>query len=70
VTRYRNDQISTIAKGHRRVAYCECGATLAGSSAEEPFDAAQRHLAQRDPQLLGAMELDVVAQIAENVGRQ
>lgn len=68
VTRYRNDRISTIAEGRRRVAYCECGAMLAGSSAEELFDAAQRHLAHHHPQLLGAMGLDVVAQMAEDVG--
>jgi hypothetical protein len=68
--RYRNDRISTIAKAHRRLAYCGCRAKPAGSSADELFDTVQRHLAQRHPQLLGAMELDVEARMAENVGRQ
>jgi hypothetical protein len=54
--------------GHRRIAYCECGAQLAGDSQEELFDAAQRHLAHHHPQLLGALELDVVHQMAEDVG--
>jgi hypothetical protein len=54
--------------GHRRIAYCECGAQLAGDSQEELFDSAQRHLAHHHPQLLGALELDVVHQMAEDVG--
>jgi hypothetical protein len=53
---------------HRRIAFCECGAQLAGDSEEELFDAAQRHLAHHHPQLLGALELDMVHQMAEDVG--
>jgi hypothetical protein len=60
--------MTAITEGHRRVAYCECGAQLAGGSAEELFDAAQRHLAHHHPQLLGALGLDLVAQMAEDVG--
>lgn len=52
---------------HRRVANCECGAQLAGGSQEELFEAVQRHVAHHHPQLLGALELDLVKQMAENV---
>ena len=61
-------KMTTINEGHRRIAYCECGAQLAGSTEEELFDAAQRHVAHHHPQLLGALEPDVVTQMAENVG--
>jgi hypothetical protein len=54
--------------GYRRIAYCECGAQLAGNSEAELFAAAQRHLAHHHPQLLGALELETVAQMAETVG--
>jgi hypothetical protein len=53
---------------HRRVARCECGALLVGDSEQELYEAAQLHLARHHPQLLGALELDVVTQMAENVG--
>ena len=53
---------------HRRVARCECGALLVGDSEQELYEAAQLHLARHHPQLLGALGLDVVAQMAENVG--
>jgi hypothetical protein len=55
-------------KEHQRVARCECGALLAGDSEEELYEAAQLHLARHHPQLLGALGLEVVAQMAENVG--
>jgi hypothetical protein len=61
-------QMSTTTEEHRRVAYCECGARLAGDSEQELFDAAQRHLAHHHPQLLGALGLDLVQQMAEDVG--
>jgi len=61
-------KMTTINEEHRRIAYCECGAQLAGSTEEELFDAAQRHVAHHHPQLLGALEPDVVTQMAENVG--
>ena len=53
---------------HTRVARCECGALLAGGSEQELYEAAQLHLARHHPQLLGALGLEVVAQMAENVG--
>jgi len=53
--------------GNRRIAYCECGAQLAGDSERELFAAAQRHLAHHHPQLLGALEPATVAQMAEAV---
>jgi hypothetical protein len=53
---------------HRRVARCECGALLVGDSEQELYEAAELHLARHHPQLLGALELDVVSQMAENVG--
>ena len=57
--------MTTIEEGHSRIAYCECGAQLAGNSRQELFDAAQAHLAQHHPQLLGAVGADVVSQMAE-----
>jgi predicted small metal-binding protein len=59
--------ITTLNEGHTRIANCECGAQLAGGSQEELFEAVQRHVAHHHPQLLGAMELDLVNQMAENV---
>jgi hypothetical protein len=53
---------------HRRVARCECGALLVGDTEQELYEAAQLHLARHHPQLLGALGLEVVAQMAENVG--
>jgi predicted small metal-binding protein len=58
---------ATINGGHTRIANCECGAQLAGGSKEELFEAVQRHVAHHHPQLLGALELDLVNQMAENV---
>jgi hypothetical protein len=58
---------TTITEGRRRVATCECGAQLVGGTQEELFEAVQRHVAHHHPQLLGALELDVVNQMAENV---
>jgi hypothetical protein len=57
--------MTPITEGPSRIAYCECGAQLAGDSKQELFNAAQSHLAHHHPQLLGALELDVVAQMAE-----
>ena len=62
--------MTTITNGHRRIAYCECGAQLVGDSEQELFEAAQRHLAHHHPQLLGALGLDVVHQMTENVRGQ
>jgi len=48
-----------------RVAYCECGAQLAGASRGQLFDAAQAHLAHHHPDLLGALGPGLVQQMAE-----
>jgi hypothetical protein len=61
-------QVTTIKDSHRRVAHCECGAQLAGDSQEELFEAVQRHLAHHHPQLLGALGLELVQQMAEDIG--
>ena len=50
---------------HGRIAYCECGAQLAGESRGQLFDAAQAHLAHHHPELLGALGLDLVQQMVE-----
>jgi hypothetical protein len=57
--------MTPIKEQSSRIAFCECGAQLAGDSKQELFDAAQLHLAHHHPQLLGALELDVVSQMAE-----
>jgi len=67
LNRDEQGQMTTI-EGHRRIAYCECGAQLTGSSEQELFEAAQRHLAHRHPQLLGALGQEMVNQMAEDVG--
>jgi hypothetical protein len=65
-------QVNQMARvnGNRRIARCECGATLEGDSEEGLYEAVQLHLAQHHPQLLGAMGLDVVLQMAEDIGGQ
>jgi hypothetical protein len=57
-----------VIEGNHRIAYCECGAQLAGGTDPELFDAVQQHFAHHHPQLLGALEPDVVFQMAEAVG--
>lgn len=57
--------MTPINEGPSRIAYCECGAQLAGDTEQELFDAAQQHLAHRHPQLLGALGLEVVQQMTE-----
>ncbi len=57
---------ATVAE-HRQIAFCECGAQLAGDSGLALFAAAERHVAHHHPELLGALELDVVMQMAEDV---
>jgi hypothetical protein len=57
--------MNPINEEHSRIAYCECGAQLAGGSEGQLFDAAQAHLAHHHPELLGALGLDLVAQMAE-----
>ena len=52
----------------RRVARCECGALLIGDSESELYEAAQLHLARDHPQLLGALGIQVVTEMAERVG--
>jgi hypothetical protein len=51
--------------GSDRIAYCECGAAFVASTEVQLFDAAQAHLAQHHPELMGAFELEVVTQMAE-----
>jgi hypothetical protein len=67
-SRNDNGHMTTITKGHRRIAFCECGARLAGDSEQELFEAAQRHLAHHHPRLLGALGREMVIQMAEDVG--
>ena len=59
--------MTSIDEGQRRIAHCECGAQLAGDSDLDLFNAVQLHLAHHHPQLLGALEPEVVLQMAENV---
>ncbi len=61
-------RLTGVKSTHRRVASCECGAQLAGDSQEELFGAVQQHLAHHHPQLLGALGLELVQQMAEDVG--
>ena len=56
---------NTITGEHSRVAFCECGAQLAGDSRGQLFHAAQAHLAHHHPELLGALGLEVVQQMVE-----
>jgi hypothetical protein len=67
---YDRGTITTITEHDSRIAYCECGARLAGGSEQELFEATQRHLAHHHPQFLGALGLDVVHQMAEDVRGQ
>ena len=60
--------MTATSEGQRRIAQCECGVQLAGDSDEDLFEAVQRHLAHHHPQLLGALEPEVVFQMAEDVG--
>jgi hypothetical protein len=64
---HRNGRTAVI-EGNRRIANCECGAQLAGDTEQELYESVQQHLAHHHPQLLGALEPDVVFQMAEAVG--
>jgi hypothetical protein len=57
--------MTPVNEQHSRIAFCECGAQLVGNSEDELFEAAQAHLAHHHPELLGAVGLDVVQQMAE-----
>jgi hypothetical protein len=57
--------MTPIHEEHSRIAYCECGAQLQGESEGQLFDAAQVHLAHHHPELLGALGLELVTQMAE-----
>jgi hypothetical protein len=59
--------MTAISEG-KRTAQCECGAQLVGVTDQDLFDAVERHLAHHHPQLLGALEPEVVFQMAEDVG--
>ena len=56
-----------INEDHSRIARCECGAQLAGDRVGQLFDAAQAHLAHHHPELLGALKLETVRQMSEEV---
>jgi hypothetical protein len=66
----RSRTATVNGEGMRRIAYCECGAQLAGGSEAELFDAVQQHLAHHHPHLLGALEPGVVWQMAEAIGNE
>jgi hypothetical protein len=57
--------MTPVDEQHSRIAFCECGAQLAGNSEDELFEASQAHLAHHHPELLGAVGSDVVHQMAE-----
>jgi hypothetical protein len=57
--------VATKTEEHSRIAFCECGAQLAGESRGQLFNAAQAHLAHHHPELLGALGLEVVQQMVE-----
>jgi hypothetical protein len=59
--------MTPITHEPNRIAYCECGAQLAGGTHQELFDAAQAHLAHHHPQLLGAVGPEVLQQMAEEL---
>jgi hypothetical protein len=59
--------MTATVEGQRRIANCECGAQLTGDTDPELFNAVQLHLAHHHPQLLGALEPEVVFQMAESV---
>ncbi len=63
-----NGRDGAASELHRRIAHCECGATLEGASEHELYEATQLHLAQHHPQLLGAIGPEVVRQMAEDAG--
>jgi hypothetical protein len=69
-SRIADGHTNAVNGGPRRVAYCECGAQLAGDDEHELFSAAQRHLAHHHPQLLGALGPRMVSHMAEDVGGQ
>ena len=59
--------MTVISDQPSQVAYCECGAQFAGSNRQELLAAAEQHLAHHHPRLLGALELDVISQMAEEL---
>jgi hypothetical protein len=56
------------AKPHRRVAYCDCGARLAGDSEQALFEAAERHVARQHPELMTAVGRESVGAPEAGVG--
>jgi hypothetical protein len=59
--------MNSINEEHSRIAQCECGAQLAGDRVGQLFGAAETHLAHHHPELLGALELETVRQMSEEV---
>jgi hypothetical protein len=48
------------------IAYCECGARLAGASDRELFDAAARHISRHHPQWLPERRMGSLAALTPN----
>jgi hypothetical protein len=57
--------VARFSAEHSRIAFCECGAQLAGESRGQLFDAAQARLAHHHSGFLGALGLVVVQQMGE-----
>jgi hypothetical protein len=58
-----------VSTGKReRIAYCECGVRLAGVTAQELFDAAERHVARHHPQWLPARKTSSLSHLVPDVG--
>ncbi len=51
-----------------RIAYCECGARLAGVTAQELFDAAERHVARHHPQWVPARKTSSLSHLVPDGG--
>lgn len=63
--RHQSGTMTDTTEEHAQVAYCECGARLAGNDRGELFEAAQSHIAHHHPELLGAVGADVVRQMTQ-----
>jgi hypothetical protein len=50
----------------QRIAYCECGARLAGGSIRELFDTADRHIVCHHPHWLPERRMSSLASLAPN----
>jgi hypothetical protein len=57
--------IATTDK-RQRIAYCECGARLAGGSVRELFEAADRHIARHHPHWLPERRVSSLSALVPN----